>query len=101
MVVTDSWLYRSIAERRQSYQHYSREAGAYSQAIAAGQLQVDDTNNVTAGASTSGFHLQAAYEKSRAMWDAQGFAAANSRADLMSKLDGAIGDSGKQVKLDL
>ena len=94
-------MYRSIAERRQSYQHYSREAGAYSQAIAAGQLQVDDSNNVRAGPSASGFHLQAAFESSRAMWEAQGFGSANSRADLLSKLDGAIGESGKQVRLDL
>ena len=42
-----------------------------------------------------------AFEKSKAMFEEQGFAATKSRDDLCSKLDAAIGDSGKSVRLDL
>ena len=35
-------FYRQIAERRQSYQHYEREAGAYTQAIASKQVRQEE-----------------------------------------------------------
>ena len=65
------------------------------------QLEVDAKNSVSAGAQSSGFHLLAAFEKTKAMFDENNFAAVNSRDDLVSKLDSAIGDSGKSVRLDL
>ena len=78
--------------------HYEREAGAYTGALAAGSLKIDESNKVSA---TSGFHLAAAFEQSKALWEEQGFGQARDRADLMSRLDGAINDSGKSVRLDL
>ena len=46
-------------------------------------------------------HLMAAFEKSKALWEEKEFGAAKSRSDLVSKLDAAINDSGKSVRLDL
>ena len=43
----------------------------------------------------------AAFEKSKSVFDENNFAAAKDRTDLLSKLDAAIGDSGKSIRLDL
>ena len=45
--------------------------------------------------------MLAAFEKTKAMFDENNFVAASSRDDLVSKLDSAISDSGKSVRLDL
>ena len=91
---------RQIAERRQSYLHYEREAGAYTNAVAQNQLEVNN-NKIGAGANGSSFHLVSAFEKSKAAWDEANFGSANNRTDLMSKLDSAISDAGKSARLDL
>ena len=52
---------------------------------------------MSGGANSSGFRLVAAYEKTKAMFDENNFAAVNSRDELVAKLDGAISDAGKSV----
>ena len=90
-----------IAERRQSYLHYEREAGTYTNAIAQNQLEVTTSGQVKAGANASGFTLVGAFEKSKAAFQEQGFGSASSRSELISKLDQAINDTGKSARLDL
>ena len=46
-------------------------------------------------------HLMAAFKKSKASWDENNFGAVSTRGDLVSKLDAAINDTGKSVRLDL
>ena len=89
-----------IAERRQSYMHYEREAGAYTQAIANNQLAVDG-DNIGAGAAGAELHLVAAFEKSKALFEESNFGGVKTREDFVSKLDEAINASGNSVRLDL
>ena len=64
-------------------------------------MQVDGANNISAGPQFSEMHLVSAYEKTKALWDESNFGGSSTREDLVGKLDAAIGDSGKTVRLDL
>ena len=63
-----------IAERRQSYQHYEREAGAYTQALAQDKLQIDSGSNVTAGSAASKLHLVRAFNRTKSLFEKNEFA---------------------------
>ena len=65
------------------------------------QLQVSDSNAVSAGPKAESFSLVQAFQKSQEVWESQGFSAAKNRDDLVAKLDSAIADSGKGINLGL
>ena len=60
-----------------------------------------DGDNIGAGAAGNKLHLVAAFEKSKALFEEGKFGTAKTREDFVSKLDAAINDSGKSVRLDL
>ena len=91
-----------IAERRQSIQHYEREAGAYTQALASDKLQIQESSQeVTGGSQASKFHLIRAFNRSKTLFEKNEFGAAKTREDFLTKLDSAIGNNSKPIRLDL
>ena len=64
-------------------------------------MEIDGSSNVGAGQSASKLHLVRAFNKSKTMFEKNEFAAAKTREDFVTKLDEAIGNSGKSVRLDI